>query len=180
MENTLRRAYAFAAMAHGSQERKFTGAPYTTHLEETAQLVWEATDGQANLDVYIAAILHDVVEDTDITPKEVGREFGGCVMSLVNELTINMEEKEREGKKVYLSRYINKMSEPAFLVKLCDRLSNVMGLIDEEIPIKFVIWYVKETQYILEHLNRKLSTVQESLVGRIEKTLVYLRLNRNF
>lgn len=178
MSDRIKIAHEFATAAHKGQERKFTGEPYTKHLEETSQILWEATDGMANYDMYVAAILHDVVEDTEITLEEVGRHFGGCVMSLVDELTINEEKKKVEGKKIYLSRKMNEMSDPAFLIKLCDRLSNVGGLEDRRIPDKFVKWYIKETQYLLEHLTRELGTVAQQLIERIEWLLMYLKLNR--
>lgn len=180
MEERLRKAHMFAIAAHGKQERKFTGEPYTDHLEQTAQLLWDATNGKASNDEYVAALLHDVVEDTDITKEEVGRNFGGDVMGLVVELTINNEEKEAEGKKVYLTRKLNAMTESALTIKFCDRLSNVLGLQDARIPIKFVRWYVKETNYILEHLERELTGTQKYLAKRIEKMLLYLKLNRGF
>jgi (p)ppGpp synthase/HD superfamily hydrolase len=180
MAERIKQAHAFAGAAHRDQTRKFTGELYLTHLEETAQLLWEATDGNASQDMYIAAILHDVVEDTDVTLEEVGREFGGLVMVLVGELTIDQKAKEEEGKKLHLTRKINGMSEPAFLIKLCDRFSNVSGLMDRRVPDKFVKWYVKETQYILEHLDRQLTETQEHLTKKIGQMLVYLKLDRNF
>lgn len=180
MSDRIKQAHAFARGAHKEQTRKFTGEPYLTHLEETAQLLWEATEGNADTDEYIAAILHDTVEDTDATLEEVGQEFGGCVMSLVDELTSDERAKKIEGKKFYLTRKINGMSESAFLIKLCDRFSNVSGLMDKRIPTDFVRWYVKETQYILEHLDRQLTETQENLTKKIGRMLIYLKLDRNF
>lgn len=179
MSDIIKMAHEFASEAHKGQERKFTGEPYTKHLEETSQMLWEVTEGNASTDMYVAAILHDVVEDTEVTLEEVGRHFGGYVMSLVGELTIDDRQKEIEGKKVYLSRKINEMSDPALLIKLCDRLNNVGGLEDKRIPDKFVKWYIKETQYILEHLTRELGSVAQQLIRRIEWLLMYLKLNRN-
>jgi GTP pyrophosphokinase len=174
----LKKAHEFAKAAHGSQKRKFTGEPYLTHLEETAQTLWEVTDGRANKNEYIAALLHDVVEDTPITLKKVGQEFGLEVMNLVEELTIDQEQKEKEGKKLYLSRKINIMTEKAFTIKLCDRFRNLIGLENRTVPKKFVRWYVKETQYLIDNLNRELTNTQTELLNKINKTLIFLRLNR--
>ena len=173
----IKKAHEFALSAHGDQKRKFTDEPYYTHLEETAQLLWEATDGKADADMYVAAILHDVVEDTSVTLQEIGKNFGGFVMSLVDELT-NEEDVEEE-KQIYLSRKINKMSDKAFLIKLCDRLHNVSGLDNKKVPIKFVSSYVNETQHILNELERELTNIEAKLVNRIQMTLLYLKLNRN-
>ena len=178
MEEKINRAHEFAIAAHGDQERKFTGATYTSHIEETAQLVWEVTDGKAETDDYIAAILHDVVEDTDVSLNEVGRHFGKVVMDLVEELTIDPIQKKLEGKKPYLSKKMNTMSSRALTIKLCDRLSNVVGLEYEVIPKDFVKWYVKETAYLLDNLTRSLNDDQEYLINRIRKMLMYLVISR--
>jgi (p)ppGpp synthase/HD superfamily hydrolase len=175
----ITKAHDFAKEAHGNQERKFTGVPYIVHLEETAQLLHEVTDGQANTEMYAAAVLHDVVEDTDVELIEIGREFGKEVMDLVGELTANQEEKERLGKKAYMASSINRMSKPAFLIKLCDRFSNVSGLENRIVPRNFVKWYVRETQYILDHLERELDDMEKYLVDKISQMVIYLRLDRN-
>jgi guanosine-3',5'-bis(diphosphate) 3'-pyrophosphohydrolase len=179
MNNRIKEARDFAEAAHGDQKRKYVGLPYTVHLEETAQLVWEFTDGNAVHDMYVAAILHDVVEDTDTTFEDVGRHFGGSVMSLVMELTTNEVEKDKEGKKNYLVRKINGMSAPAFLIKLCDRLSNVSGLDAKEIPDKFAGRYIEETQYILDNIRQRSYTVTNKIIDRIQHTLLSIKLERN-
>lgn len=176
--NRLDKAHAFAVVAHGNQERKFTGVPYLEHLEETAQLLWVATEGSASEDEYIAALLHDVVEDTEITEQEVSQEFGQLPANLVMELTINQADKERIGKKNYLVKSINAMTEEAFTIKLCDRLSNVIGLENKKIPDKFVKWYMRETEYILKNINRSMTKTQKDLVKKLNSMLVYLKLNR--
>lgn len=178
MERDIEKAYKFAKAAHEGQERKFTGYPYLSHLEETTQLLWEITDGKADDDDYIAAMLHDVVEDTDITIEEIGRLFGDVVKGLVLELTNDPIEKAKKGKKPYLSNKINNMSSRAFTIKLCDRLSNVVGLEHDAIKRDFVKWYVGETLYILNNLDRDVNEDQEYLIDRISKMLVYLKINR--
>lgn len=172
-------ARAFAKEAHGTQERKFTGEPYVKHLEETAQLLWGATDGEATNMEYVAAVLHDVVEDTPVELAEVGRNFGSVVMDLVEELTIDPVEKEKLGKRIYLSQKINSMTTEAFTIKLCDRLSNVVGLEDRRIPVKFVKYYLKETKYLLKSLDRgELTEPQSYLLERINSMLIYLEMDR--
>jgi len=178
MDSHIKKAHKFAAEAHYGQERKFTGVPYLTHLEETAQLLWEVTEGQADHDDYIVAILHDVVEDTDVEPIEIGREFGGAIMDLVVELTNDPVEKGKKGKKSYLVEKMNNMSSRALTIKLCDRLSNVSGLENDLVKTDFVKWYIKETFYILDNLDRELNEDQEYLIDRIKKMLLYIRISR--
>lgn len=179
MIDRLKLAHEFAASAHSGQVRKFTNAPYISHLEDTVHILWEVTDGSATYDMYVAAILHDTVEDTDVTLKEVGKHFGGSVMYLVDELTTNEKEKDIEGKAVYLARRLNEMTEEALLIKLCDRFSNVSGLTDKVIPMKFVRRYIKETQYIIDHLDRALNQQQGLILDKLVKMVVYIKLDRD-
>jgi GTP pyrophosphokinase len=177
--NRLTAAHDFVTEQHRDEKRKFTNTPYMIHLEETAQLLWEATNGEASDDEYIAALCHDVVENTSTTLEEIGKNFGGTVMKLVAEVTNDNAQISIHGKAVYLSKKINTMSNKAFLIKLCDRLSNVVGLQENIIPNQFVDHYIKETQYIIEHLDRKMDAAQEHLVNRISKMVILLKLERN-
>ena len=80
------KAADFAAQKHTNQRRKGAGAePYLNHLIEVANLAAEASDGRA--DVVVAALLHDVVEDQDVTIDEVAALFGSVVASIVAEVT---------------------------------------------------------------------------------------------
>ena len=82
----IMRAADFAARKHMSQKRKGEKAePYINHLIEVAALVAEATDGHR--DAVVAALLHDAVEDQDVTNAELADLFGQTVASLVAEVT---------------------------------------------------------------------------------------------
>jgi len=177
MRGMIYDAWAFASEHHTGQERKFTKEPYVTHLEETARLLWEAKNEAAS-EEYAAAILHDVVEDTPITLEEVGREFGAYVMSLVGELTANVELKKQMGKKPYMTMAVNAMTSKAFTIKLCDRLHNISGLLDRRTPKSFVKWYWVETNYILDNLNRNINNEQERLIHRMRTTLYSIKKER--
>lgn len=173
MNDRLKKAHDFVKERHKDQKRKFTDIDYLTHLEDTANILWDV-DESAETDDYIAALLHDVVEDTHTTLREVGQEFGKVVMDLVGELTTNKEEQNAKGKAVYLTEKINGMSSKAFTIKLCDRLTNVVGLGDTIIPKKFIKKYTKETTYIIKHIDREITQVQKSLLNRIKAMLLYL------
>jgi (p)ppGpp synthase/HD superfamily hydrolase len=175
MNDKLQKAFNFAKEKHEDQKRKFTGKPYLNHLEDTANLLWEANES-TETDIFIAALLHDVVEDTETEFKEVGQLFGSSVMGLVEELTSDKKKQNFVGKGIYLTEKINKLSDIAFTIKLCDRLSNVMDLNDENIPSDFKRQYIKETEYIINHLDRKINGIQKNLLKRIKSMLLYLKL----
>lgn len=175
MNDRIKKAHAFAKERHKGQKRKFTDISYLTHLENTA-MVLQKEDESVVTDDLIAGLLHDVVEDTHTTLKEVGQEFGKVVMDLVGELTTDNSEQNAKGKAVYLTDKINNMSKMAFTIKLCDRLTNVVGLDYEGIPLEFIEKYVKETNYIIKHINREINEVQQILLNRIKAMLLYLEL----
>jgi len=82
----IMRAADFAARKRTNQKRKGEEAePYLNHLIEVAALVAEATDGRP--DAVIAALLHDAVEDQDVTNAQIADLFGPAVANLVAEVT---------------------------------------------------------------------------------------------
>ena len=90
MDNTvLDRAILFAVDAHKGQLRK-DGAPFILHpLEDAAIVATMTTDPE----VLAAAVLHDTVEDTDVTPEQILQNFG----PRVHELVMHETENKRPG-----------------------------------------------------------------------------------
>jgi (p)ppGpp synthase/HD superfamily hydrolase len=124
----LARAVEFARLHHGDQRRK-TGVPYLEHLLEALQVLVEGA-GIASPDVLVAAVLHDVVEDTPVTLDEVSAEFGPRVAELVGWVTIpapGPAETKSAVRQAYLRR-LRDAPPDAVLVKLADRASNVQTL----------------------------------------------------
>jgi GTP pyrophosphokinase len=76
----VHKAYLYASIAHEGQERK-SGEPYIIHPIAVAQLL-----ASQNLpaSVLIAGLLHDVVEDTHITQKEIENSFGKDIAEIVD------------------------------------------------------------------------------------------------
>jgi len=170
---SIREAHAFALERHKGQYRKFTKEPYIRHPE---QVVCILALYSTNDSMLTAAMLHDVVEDTYTTIYEVQETFGKEVADLVSELTEDPKTKKTFGKKIYMSMHINNLSSKAFTIKLADRLHNIMGLLDPRMSEGFVEWYIKETKYILDNLERsrynkaqlKLLEILEFMVNYIE------------
>ena len=77
-------AIAFAVKAHDGMRRKKSDSPYILHPLEAAVIVGTMTDDQ---NLIAAAVLHDVVEDTDITIEEIEKRFGKRVRELVQSET---------------------------------------------------------------------------------------------
>lgn len=127
----IREAYDFIVEKHNGQLRK-SGEPYYHHLVEVAYIVAKLHAGPATI---IAAFLHDVVEDTDVTVEEIARRWGSEVAMLVDSLTkiqrlklskIHSEEFEAEDhRKIFIG-----MAKDirVIIIKLADRLHNMRTL----------------------------------------------------
>ena len=116
-----------AAHWHAGQRRKGEAAePYINHLLEVAYLVAEATGGQdANL--VIAALLHDAVEDQEISRASIAEEFGEDVASLVVEVTDDKTLPKARRKQLQVEHASGKSLRGA-LLKLADKTSNLSAL----------------------------------------------------
>jgi myo-inositol-1(or 4)-monophosphatase len=77
-------AIAFATKVHDGMRRKKSDVPYILHPLEAASIVSTMTSDQ---NIIAAALLHDVVEDADVTIEEVGKRFGERVKELVSSET---------------------------------------------------------------------------------------------
>ncbi|MGD0183976.1 MAG: HD domain-containing protein [Roseiarcus sp.] len=122
----LTRAYHFAALKHVNQRRKGEAAePYVNHLTEVAELAARATEG--NLEVVIAAVLHDAVEDVGVTAEELRSEFGAAVAALVMEVTDD-KSLPKETRKRLQVEHAGHASWGARVIKLADKTSNLRAL----------------------------------------------------
>jgi GTP diphosphokinase / guanosine-3',5'-bis(diphosphate) 3'-diphosphatase len=128
-EALVQKAYIFSKAAHGNQKRH-SGDPYFSHPLAVAEIL---TDLKLDQESIITALLHDVVEDTEVTIEEIEKEFGEDVAKLVDGVTklgkiesIPSNERVAENfRKLALA-----MSEDirVLLIKLADRLHNMRTL----------------------------------------------------
>ena len=123
----LAEALAWAIDAHGAQLRKGTNVPYHAHLLGVASLV--LNDG-GDEDEAVAAVLHDLVEDTDATVDDVRERFGDRVARIVDACTDAHERPKPEWggrKRAYIERM--RTAQPDELrVSLADKLYNASSI----------------------------------------------------
>lgn len=130
----------FAVRWHAGQKRP-AGEPYVEHLREaTAFLAYGA--GVTDPALLRAAVLHDVVEDTDCTLDEVRATFGDEVATLVDWVT------KGDSRDAYLER-LRTAPREALLVKLADRASNVQRLDTHPRPEKRRSYYAETVRVIV-------------------------------
>lgn len=127
--DTAHRAFLLGADAHKDQKRK-SGEPYITHPIAVAQHMAEM---RFDLETIVAAILHDVIEDTPVTKDEVAEQFGEEVAELVDGVTkltqIKFESKaeaEAENFRKMLLAMVRDIR--VMLIKLADRRHNMRTL----------------------------------------------------
>ena len=120
-------AAARAAHWHAAQRRKGAAAePYVNHLLEVASLVATATGGD-DVNLAIAALLHDAVEDQAVTRAMIAAEFGEDVAALVMEVTDDKALPKARRKALQVEHASHK-SPRAALLKMADKTSNLMAL----------------------------------------------------
>jgi (p)ppGpp synthase/HD superfamily hydrolase len=156
---TVLRAADAAARWHVHQRRKGAAEePYINHLLEVAMLVAEATNGK-DPELVIAALLHDSIEDQEVSRTVLVEKFGENVAALVEEVTDdkNLEKQERKRRQ---EEHAHRKSTRAKILKLADKTSNLKAIAASPPPT----WSVKRR---LEYIDwaRK---VAKGLVGTSE------------
>src|SRR5262245_34400270 len=116
-----------AARWHSSQRRKGSAdEPYINHLLEVASLVSEATGGN-DIDLVIAALLHDAIEDQGISRSLIAEQFDDDVAPLVEEVTDDKSLPKAVQARLQVEHAPEKSSR-AKTLKLADKISNVTAI----------------------------------------------------
>ena len=139
----VKRAYDIAEAAHSSQKRK-DGSPYFTHCEAVARIIyeeWQITDEPEKI---AAALLHDTVEDTNITIHDINNEFGEEIAYLVDGVSKFKSDKSSSDKETVRKIFDRTLINPwVALLKLADRLHNMRTL--DFMPVGRRVGKAKET-----------------------------------
>ncbi len=150
----IERAHAFAVLVHEGQIRK-SRAPYVEHAEEAAAILAELRLDTATV---AAALLHDVLEETDTTIDELSEEFGEEIAGLVDGVTkitgLRFESRESEQAENFRKMLLSVVRDVrVLLIKLADRLHNMR-----------TIEYLMPAQ--IERISRETRDIYAPLAGR--------------
>lgn len=147
MEN---KAKEFSTRYHSGQLRKYTNEPYINHPSAVVELVCSVPHTETMI---CAAWLHDVVEDTSCTLKEIDREFGIEIARLVEMLTdiSKPSDGKRSIRKAIDRDHIASATPSAKTIKLADLIDNTRNII--ELDHDFAKVYLAEKFLLLEVLS---------------------------
>ena len=115
-------ALHLSAHKHVNQKRK-SGEVYVVHPIRVANLLLEEL-GVSDKDVVCAALLHDTIEDTDLTLEEINERFGKRVTHLV----LSLSKRRGESNETYIPRVLA-ADQDTVVIKLSDRLDNCRDLV---------------------------------------------------
>lgn len=151
MKDDIKNAISIAVNFHSGQYRKVeynkVKIPYVIHVLQvyTKLLRW----GISDTNILVAAICHDLLEDTGIDKEYLKKEIGDSAYNIVLELTF---DKSTGSKEDYLKSF-NKNSISSLIIKLADRICNVSDFLesDKEYALKY---YHKADELYAAFFNR--------------------------
>ena len=181
----IKAAYEMARVAHSGQKRR-DGSPYVTHCIAAADI---SVDMGLDEDSIIAALLHDVIEDTNLTHEDIARQFGSAVADIVEGVTklsrVQYTSKEDEQME-NLRKMLMAMAKDirVILIKIADRLHNMRTMAYQTAEKQRAKWELEDLslQYldpegykeITDALNAKMDKLEafmDSVKGKIQARL---------
>lgn len=140
--NLIEKALIFAANAHSGQTRKKTSIPFILHCIEASNIAREMTEknGSVNQNLVAAQLLHDTVEDADVTLDVIKKEFGEDVAKLV-EIQTEDKTKTWDERKQHTMEVLDSNKEiDVEMAYLSDKLSNMRSLNKEYMEKGEELW----------------------------------------
>ena len=164
-DKRLRRAFEIAVDAHKNQRRK-SGEPYIFHPLAVARIV--ASEIGLGVTSIICALLHDTVEDTEVTLNDLKKEFGDEVVTIIDGLT-KISKISSQTESIQAENYrkiLLTLSDDirVILIKIADRLHNMRTL--DTVPRKNQLKISSETIYLYAPLSHRLGLY--SIKGELE------------
>lgn len=150
-------AYGFAADAHKNVRRR-GGEAYIVHPVEVMEIINDIPN--ATTDMKIAALLHDVVEDTEITLAEIHENFGEKVATLVDELTKKPVEGNRAFRTEAEAQRLAMVSPEAQTIKYADIISNLRDI--DQVDPRFAKKYKQEKRRALTLMTKGYEPLRQS------------------
>lgn len=132
----LHKAIEYAAIKHRNQYRKGTDTPYIVHPMEVLQILAE---NDCSIDVQIAGVLHDTVEDTDATIEDIELLFGAEIAELVRSDTEDKSLPWLKRKEIAIEK-LRSHGLGARQLLCADKLSNIKSIYCDERIVGNNVW----------------------------------------
>lgn len=132
----VQKAIIYATEKHEGQKRKGTDIPYIVHPMEVMQIL---SSMGCPADVVIAGILHDTLEDTTATPKEIEELFGADVLNIVQHESEDKSMTWKERKQHTIDSLAEAPKEVR-IVCFADKLSNIRSMFRDKESIGEELW----------------------------------------
>jgi len=120
----ITKAIYWAKKYHGDQKRK-SGEAYYTHPLEVAYMI---SDHRLKTDLIVASILHDIIEDTEVTVEMIQGTFGERIAEMVDSLTRDRPDGTKLSVEEILNNAYHLGDKEVLLIKLFDRLHNIQTI----------------------------------------------------
>lgn len=157
------RAYTFAESAHAGHTR-YSGEPYMTHVASVAYRLAEMGMGPRTI---AASLLHDTIEDTEVTADNIREQFGEEILFLVEGVTklssVRYYGTDRHNESLRKLFVATSQDIRVLIIKLVDRLHNMQTL--EHVPLEKQLRIARETLEIYVPVAHRLG------MGRMRKEL---------
>ena len=145
MKDIVIEAYEFAKLHHAGQKRKYVDLDYFSHPKWVARVL----EDTGNVILVVVGLLHDLLEDTDVTYEMIEAKFGKQIADLCLELKNDKEKIKQLSKVIYMCQKVIALSYDACIVKLVDRIHNLLFAETDNAPYDFVKKYYKESIQLL-------------------------------
>ena len=162
--NIICKAKAFAEKAHKGQVRKYTGEPYISHVISVSNILRELYP-KATTEMVVSAILHDTVEDTQVSINDIENNFGKKISEIVGDLTdvSNPCDGNRAERKAIDREHTKNSSYDAQVVKCADLIDNTSSIVKYDMDFARV--YLKEKRLLLDAMRGDVKCLEIWLVA---------------
>lgn len=149
----INKSIYWAKKYHGNQKRK-SGEPYYSHPLEVAYMI---SEHNLKTDVIVASILHDIVEDTEVTVGMIIDNFSWRIAEMVDRLTRDRPDRTKLSVSEIITNAYQKQDKEVLLIKLIDRLHNMqtIGVKTPEKKEKICRETINEMLVVCFYLNNK-------------------------
>jgi len=158
----------YAAAKHQFQKRKgAAGIPYINHLIEVAGLIIRIVE-EASTELVVAAILHDIIEDTTAKQTDITSKFGEKVSGIVSEVTDDMRLPASKRKALQIE-HAKDLSYEARCIKIADKTCNIHDILYTRIKwsrkrkLKYIRWAI--------HVVDEIRDTHSGLVSEFDKVV---------